>query len=124
MANWFHRFWNPHCEHCATEKSEARVCTSCEFLKQELETVRRDNALLLARILEKPEKEVERTTAPIPQSIPPRTVPWAVRRQMLEAEDREKARLMNKAPKPDVTTTEEMEKVMHEVEVEREAKKS
>ncbi len=124
MANWFHRFLNPHCPDCKEEIERELMCESCETLKTENSRLMAENSRLLERILEKPEKIEERTVAPVPQSIPPRTVPWAVRRQMLEAEDREKARLMTKAAKPDVTTTEEMEKVMHEVEVEREAKKS
>jgi hypothetical protein len=124
MANWFHRFFNPHCPHCAEELVQEMICESCETLKIENARLQRDNDRLLERILEKPETPKEREIAPVPQSVLPKTLPWAVRRQMLEAEDREKARLMTKAAKPDVTTTEEMEKVMHEVEVEREAKKS
>lgn len=33
----------------------------------------------------------------VPESIKSRTIPWVVRKQMLEAEDREKAKLMRAA---------------------------
>jgi hypothetical protein len=119
MANWFHRFFNPHCQHCAELEYES-ACASCEVLKEEVNTLRRQNDTLLNRILEVPRIE-ERTVAPAPQTVLPKMVPWAVKRQMLEAEDREKARAMRNAAKPD--TVEDMERAMKSVETEREAQK-
>lgn len=46
----------------------------------------------------------------------PKNIPWGVRRQMLEAEDREKAKLMKTAPVP----IEDLEKEMDIVAKERE----
>ena len=110
MANWFHRFFNPHCEHCVTEREESRVCNSCDILKMENERLRIENAKLLDRILTPvvPHEPIPTTNDKVP--IMPKTLPWNVRRQTLEAEDREKARLMKSAPQP--ITTEELEKEM------------
>jgi hypothetical protein len=118
MANRFHRFFNPHCEHCRIDS----ICKSCDFLTHEVARLQRENERLLARILEKPEVIKDRDIAPAPQAIPPRSIPWAVKRQMLEAEDREKARAMRNAAKPD-NSVEDMEKEMDIVSKEREGQK-
>lgn len=106
MSNWFHKFLNPHCPHCHEEYVEDMVCPSCETLKAQVERLTYENTRLLDRLLKEPEK-VEVSQKPVEVSVP-RNVPWNVRRQMLEAEDREKAKLMKAAPKP--VSVEELEK--------------
>jgi len=82
-----------------------QVCESCETLKSQLATVNHEKEILLQRIMEKPEKEVERMVAPPMQHMrPPVHTPWRVRQQMLEANDREKARATRDATKPDSNT--------------------
>ena len=110
MANWFHRFFNPHCQHCNIEVD----CLSCETLKQQLAIANREKEMLLERILEKPAPIVE--TNPVPVTIP-KTIPWRVRQQMLESESKVKARLMKEAPQPD--SVEDLEKELDVVEKER-----
>lgn len=103
---------------------EPEVCKSCEVLKQQLEIANFEKKQLLTRLLDKP--EVERTTAPPLVAVPPnlRNVPWRVRQQMLEAEDRAKAKAMRDAPKPDAETekkeTEAFERELKEVTERRE----
>lgn len=98
MINFFHQLLNPHCPECKLEKQDSRICNSCETLKMEIERLRFENERLLTRILKEPER-VETDTKPISLN-PPKNIPWAVRRQMLEAEDRKKAQLLKNAPKP------------------------
>ena len=75
-----------------------KVCESCETLKQQLEIANYEKKQLLNRMLEKPEPiPVE----PLKEIMPPKSLPWRARRQILEAEDREKARAMREAAKPD-----------------------
>lgn len=98
MANWFHRFFNPHCSHC----SEERICQTCETLKYEIERLRADNDKLLSKVLKEPtipqDKEInDKPMLPITN----KRIPWAVRREALEAEDRERARLLRSAVRPD-----------------------
>ena len=76
------------------------VCQTCESLKFELERTSREKEQLLNRILElsKPVAPVE-VRLPEPTTVQPiqlgkRHIPFAVRREMLEAEDREQARLL------------------------------
>lgn len=106
--NWLHHLFNPHCVECKEEREDSRVCPSCETLRQQLEIANHQNKQLLDRILEKPAPEPERKFTTDEKVAVPRTIPWNVRRQMLEAEDREKARLMRNAPKPE--STEDLEK--------------
>lgn len=87
-------------------KKEFRVCESCETLKQQLAIANIEKSQLLTRLLEKPEPEIKPIQTEEPKVIRPH-MPWAARRQMIEAEDRERARLLREAPKP--TNTEDLE---------------
>jgi hypothetical protein len=99
--------FNPHCEHCHEEKEDSKVCKSCETLKEQLESVNHEKNKLLERILERP--VVETPAQPERKvSVPKVNIPWNVRRQMLEHEDREQAKLLRDAPQP--TSTEQLEK--------------
>ena len=68
-------------------------CNSCETLRGQLESVNFEKKILLDRLLN-PVQPVEPIKEPEYEPIKPKNVSWAVRRQMLEAEDREKAKLM------------------------------
>jgi hypothetical protein len=95
----------PHCPDCKEERENSKVCSSCEILKQQLESVNYEKNRLLDRIMEKPIPEV--VSKPM-EPTRPVNIPWNIRRQMLESEDREKAKLLAQAPKP--ISTEELEK--------------
>jgi hypothetical protein len=112
MFNWY-REW-------LQIRKEARICESCETLKHQLEVVNYEKKQLLDRLLEKP-AVVEQPKEPIAITKPSH-LPWAIKRQMLEAEDRERARLLREAPKPQ--STEELEKELDIATAEREAKTS
>jgi hypothetical protein len=118
MLNFIHRLLNPHCEFCHDEREAAQICKSCETLKGQLENINFEKDKLLSRILERPNVEIptqpERTI-----TVPTGNIPWAVRRQMLEREDREKARLMRDAPVAKIST-EDLEKELDIVADERE----
>jgi hypothetical protein len=115
MIKWLHHLFNPHCPHCFEE----RICQSCETLKTVNAQLRIDNDRLLNKLLE-PKSEFpvvnERSES---EPIKPRFVPWGVRKQMLEAEDRERAKLLREAPKPE--PIEELEKELINAEQVREA---
>lgn len=102
LLDWYRQYLNIKYE--ARERKtlvtkDETVCLSCETLKQQLEIANYEKEKLLNRILEKPE------APPVPQAPPevsrPRMIPWNVRRQMLEREDREKARALRNAAQPD-----------------------
>lgn len=79
-----------------------KVCESCETLKLQLSLANEEKARLLERVMEKPIPIPERTEAPPMRNVIPKgAMPWRVRQQMLEREDREKARAMREVPKPD-----------------------
>jgi hypothetical protein len=96
--------------------TKPRICESCETLRSQLATVNHEKQLLLSRVMDRPEKEIERTVAPPMQHLkPPIHTPWRVKQQMLEANDREKARALRNAPKPDIVELKEMEEFEKEV---------
>ena len=96
--NWLHRLFNPHCPHCFDLDLENKHCATCQVLQMELASVKQERDKLLNKL-------IFPTTEPVKydedlKPIMPKAVPWNVRRQMLEAEDRERAKLMQNAPKP------------------------
>jgi hypothetical protein len=101
-GNWIHRLFNPHCPSCHDEM----ICESCETLKMQLEIVNHEKQKLLDKLLAPP--VMETVAQPVREITAPVNIPWAVRRQILEREDREKAKLIREAPVP--ITTEELEK--------------
>lgn len=127
MFNWLREFYEVRAARRASlreERLESAVCKSCETLQRQLEIANHEKAQLLERLLEKPAEPQTQTAPPINLKSP-RTVPWAVRRQMLEAEDRRTAQLMRQAPKPasEVKTEDvaDLEKELDVVQTEREA---
>ena len=101
---------------------EEKVCASCETLRQQLEFSNYEKTQLLNKLLKEPEPEPKQPEAP--QITRPRSIPWNVRRQLLEQEDRVKAQRLRSVPKPDseVTpvSTEDLEKDLKIAEQERE----
>ena len=104
IKSLIHHILEPHCPDCHSqaieEREESKTCSSCETLIRQLEIANHEKQLLLDRLLKEP-------TVELPKSLPdkydpPRQIPWAVRRQMLEAEDRRRAQIMKQAPQPDV----------------------
>lgn len=116
MVKFLHELFNPHCEHCATERreqrelekqlrDESRICTSCESLARENDRLVRENERLLSLLLEKPAAPEQRVNSvenlkPIQTTRTP-FMPTAVRRQLLEQESRAAAKIQRDAPKPD-----------------------
>lgn len=103
--NWLHKLFHPHCEHCLLEEQESKHCRTCEVLEMELAHLRGANQDLLLRLLN-PIKQTEpevldtRNLKPImPQG---RELPWRVKQQMLEREDRDRAQKEKLAGRPDI----------------------
>jgi|SRR5215831_12333827 len=67
------------------------ICDTCEVLRTQLEKSEVERKELLHLLLKK-DQPVEPVTQPeVLEPILPKFVPWRVRQQMLEAEDRKKA---------------------------------
>jgi hypothetical protein len=60
----------------------------------QLAIVNAEKQQMLNVLLEKPKIEIEVPKIEIPESVKPKLVTWNMRRQMLEAEDREKAKIL------------------------------
>lgn len=94
-------------------------CENCDTLRIQVEQLRQDNKTLLTRLLDKPEEREPASPqafAPIKTSAA-RHIPWSARRQMLETESREQAKLLKNAPKPADAVSDEKELAELETEV-------
>ena len=69
-------------------------CETCEVLRSMLDESTRERKELLHRLLDKDKAEPLVVEKEEPKPLGPSFVPWRVRQQMLEAEDRKKAQLM------------------------------
>lgn len=69
-------------------------CESCEILRLQLAESNRERRELLQRLLEPVKTEPPSIPSEEMKAITPQYVPWRVKQQMLEAEDRQKAKLM------------------------------
>lgn len=96
----------------------SEVCDSCETLKTQLEIAHSNNRMLMNKLLQPNEKVTIETGPPV--IIPPKTIPWRQKQQMLEAEDREKARALKASAQPDPTDVKDFEKELDNAKAERE----
>lgn len=123
LLDWYRQWLEIRTEFRAKRaevSQEEKICQSCETLKQQLEIANYEKQQLLNRIIEKPAPEPEKQPIEVTR---PKMIPWNVRKQMLEREDREKAKLMKNAPKPDAEKADvaELEKELDIASAEREA---
>ena len=68
-------------------------CETCEILRMQLAESNAERKELLHRLLEPKQAEPPSTPVEDFQPITPQFIPWRVRQQMLEQEDRVKAKL-------------------------------
>ncbi len=105
MFKWWHELTNPHCLHCTEQAREDKHCNTCEVLRNQLESSNLERQQLLQRLLY---KDIEPTTLDeqYPKETPKINIPWAVKKQMLENESRERAKILRDTIKPDIETLE------------------
>ena len=70
------------------------LCETCEILREQLHKSDAERRDLLLRLLDSGKAEPPSTTQEDHIPITPQFTPWRVRQQMLESEDRAKAKLM------------------------------
>jgi len=74
-------------------------CETCEVLRSMLDESNRERKELLHKLIDKDKIEPLPPVAEEYKPLTPQFVPWRVRQQMLEAEDRKKAVLMKEKAK-------------------------
>lgn len=119
MVNFFHKLFNPHCPDCKADAIESNTNIAIEVLKSELAAARYDNKFLMNALLPKQEQTINYEQPKI--EINKTQMPWKVRQQMLEAEDRALAQTNRRikeekenAEKASAKSTEELEKELLE----------
>jgi hypothetical protein len=97
MFNWFRELLEIQYEFKERKLkliAESKVCESCEVLKMQLSLAQQEKEKLLNLIVDKHQPEPVQVIRETPEPIKPKHIPWAVRRQALEAESRETARIL------------------------------
>jgi hypothetical protein len=92
---------------------EPRHCETCEVLRSMLDESNRERKELLHQLIHKDKIEPPSTQTEEYKPLTPQFVPWRVRQQMLEAEDRKKAHLMQEKAKEIAELEKELD-VVHE----------
>jgi hypothetical protein len=74
-------------------KQDYKICQTCDYLKNQLEIERQFNKVLMDKLTNKPEETIKTPERPEP-IVKPSFIPWRTRRQLLEAEDKRAAQVM------------------------------
>lgn len=101
---WFEHKFNPHCSHCAIEKMDKLVCPSCEMLKTQLALANEEKRLMLEALISPTtshNREAIDDSMAGKMIASPRHVPWSIKRQHLQREDRAAALALQKNQKED-----------------------
>lgn len=118
MLKWLHHILNPHCPHCIDEAKEKSVCNGCEILKLENARLVQVNRDLLNRLLNPITPTIPtgvEQEQPVPINKFKSHIPWTMKRQLLENEDRHRASLLKEANKQ--STKEEIEELEKELDL-------
>lgn len=114
MFKWLHHLLNPHCSECRDEE----ICESCETLRSELIVVRAQNESLIKTILEivnpKPIAQSADSKTPVPVTG---QMTWRMRQQLLEAGDRERAKVLREQKAENVESTKSTEQLETELKL-------
>jgi len=78
---------------------EPAPCLVCEVLRHQLASSERERRELLQCVLTPPEPIIEPEPKEEYKPVTPQFIPWRLRKEMLEAEDRKKAQLMQEKNK-------------------------
>lgn len=93
LLNWYKELINIRLEAEAIRINHERekVCENCEYLKLQLEKAQLLNKELIDKLTK--QETVNVVQEKVPVDLKPRNIPWNVRRQILEADDRKAAGL-------------------------------
>lgn len=101
MLDWLRRILN---------SEPVYICETCEVLKEQVAYERYEKEKLLKYILE-PKAEMQPASLPDEETEPirPKIIPWHIRKQMLENEDRKEAELLKRSAEDRKKAIEELE---------------
>ncbi len=89
MIKFFHKLFNPHCEDCAIEARNSKICPTCDVYRVQLDLANHDKKKLLELIERMNNPPVEEKESPVEvKPIQSKSIPWNIRKNLLEAESR------------------------------------
>lgn len=95
LLNWYKEYLEIKYEREARKK-DLEFCPACETLKLQLSIANEERKLLISKLTDKPIVEEVKREETVLRPIYPASRTWSVQRQMREAEDREKAKILKK----------------------------
>lgn len=104
LVEFIHHLFDPHCPEC-------EECKTCVILREQINAERQSNKNLIQAIIDinKPQK-IEQIEPEIDYRQVRKTVPWKVRREMMEGEDKVKAQRIREQAVNQNKSVEEIEK--------------
>lgn len=97
LIKWMHHILNSHCAECKVEREEREHCKNCDTLKELLEVEKFEKRELLKQLLKEPEITPEVRYEATKKELMPKTIPWRVKRELLEQEDRVRAQVLKRS---------------------------
>jgi hypothetical protein len=94
ITKFFHELMNPHCSECMRESELDSMCESCETLKMQLSLANQREKELLQLLVYKQQPLPELVASSDIKPVMPKAIPWRVKQQMLEEQDRERAKVL------------------------------
>ena len=101
--SWLHRLFNPE------------VCETCEVLKQQLNFVQQQNQYLLNKLLIPSDSVDKLVESEEPKPLVPKYIPFSIKRQMLEEEDRAKAKIIRESFERERESKKNLDKVKEDI---------
>lgn len=88
MIKFFHRLFNPHCDHCIEEARDNKICPTCAVYRSQLELANHEKKLLLETIEKISNPIIEEREVLHTEPILPRRSNWPAERKILESESK------------------------------------
>jgi hypothetical protein len=117
LLNWYREYLEIKSER-ESKKRELNYCSACETLKLQLAIANEERKLLINKLTDKPEVIEDKPNTNELKPIMPNRMNWNTRRQLLEAESREAAKLMKQNEAITRSSTEGQVLTIHEIEKE------
>ncbi len=117
LLDWYREYLEIKSERAAKVR-ELNYCEACETLKLQLAIANEERKMLINKLTDKPEITEPKADDNVLKPLMPNRMNWNTRRQILESEDRERAKIIKKNQAITSNGTEGQVLTIHEIEKE------
>ena len=119
LLNWYREYLEIKNTR-AIQQRELQYCEACETLKLQLAVANEERKFLIQKLTAEPVTETRLVEPQVLKPILPNRIGWNTRRQMLESEDRERAKILKKNQDELKTDSKNDSKILTINEIEKE----